>query len=121
MERLWGTFQDRLVSELRLAGAGTIEEANKVLRDYLPNHNRKFAVPAQQPGSAFRGVPVNASDHFCFKYHRTVGLDNVIRIGPHRLQVLLPMVNVALPATGSKSARPSMALFRSSTRNVNSK
>jgi len=88
VERLWGTFQDRLVSELRLAGASTIEEANKALRAYLPNHNRKFAVLAQQPGSAFRSVPVNANDHFCFKYHRTVGLDNVVRIGPHRLQVL---------------------------------
>ena len=26
VERAWGTFQDRLVSELRLAGASTIEE-----------------------------------------------------------------------------------------------
>jgi transposase len=88
VERLWGTFQDRLVSELRLAAASTIEEANQVLRAYLPNHNRKFAVPAQQPGAAFRSVPANADDYFCFKYNRTVGLDNVIRIGPHRLQVL---------------------------------
>jgi hypothetical protein len=30
IERLWGTFQDRLVSEPRLAGAGTVEEANHV-------------------------------------------------------------------------------------------
>jgi len=88
VERLWGTFQDRLVSELRLASASTIEEANEVLRAYLPNHNHKFAVPAQQPGSAFRSVPAHADDCFCFKYNRTVGLDNVIRIGPHRLQVL---------------------------------
>ena len=88
VERLWGTFQDRLVSELRLDGASTIEEANQVLRVYLPKHNRKFAVLAQQPGSAFRSVPANADEYFCFKYNRTVGLDNVIRIGPHRLQVL---------------------------------
>jgi len=87
VERLWGTFQDRLVSELRLAGASTIEQANEVLRVYLPAHNRKFAVPAREPGSAFRSVPANAKEHFCFKYSRTVGLDNVIRIGPHRLQI----------------------------------
>ena len=31
VERLWGTFQDRLVSELRLAGASTLEETNRVL------------------------------------------------------------------------------------------
>jgi hypothetical protein len=95
VERLWGTFQDRLVSELRLAGAGTIEEANKVLQDYLPQHNRKFVVPARQPGSAFRNSPANAESLFCFKYNRTVGLDNVVRIGPHRLQVL--------PANGKSS------------------
>jgi len=88
IERLWGTFQDRLVSELRLSGASTIEEANTVLRAYLPKHNRKFAVPPQQAGSAFRSVPADAQEHFCFRYFRTVGLDNVVRIGPHRLQVL---------------------------------
>ncbi len=88
VERLWGTFQDRLVSELRLAAASTIAEANEVLRVYLPEHNRKFAVPARESGSGFRSVPANAKEHFCFKYIRTVGLDNVIRIGPHRLQIL---------------------------------
>ena len=88
VERLWGTFQDRLVSELRLAAASTMEEANQVLWAYLLEHNRKFAVPARQPGSAFRSVPANAEEHFCFKYVRKVGLDNVIRIGPHRLQLL---------------------------------
>ncbi len=31
IERLWGTFQDRLVSELRLAGVRTLEEANEAL------------------------------------------------------------------------------------------
>lgn len=31
IERLWGTFQDRLVSEMRLSLASTIAEANKVL------------------------------------------------------------------------------------------
>ncbi len=36
IERLWGTFQDRLVSELRLAGARTIDEANRMLGGFLP-------------------------------------------------------------------------------------
>jgi len=88
VERLWGTFQDRLVSELRLANASTMEEANIVLQAYIPNHNRKFAVPAQMPGSAFREAPAKTDDFFCFKYNRTVGQDNVVRIGPHRLQLL---------------------------------
>ena len=46
VERLWGTFQDRLVSELRLAGAKTKEQAQAVLDRVLPEHNRKFSKPA---------------------------------------------------------------------------
>ena len=88
IERAWGTFQDRLVSELRLAGARTLAEANEVLRRYLLGHNQKFAVPASQPGAAFRAPERNLDDLFCFKYPRTVGLDNVVRFGPYRLQVL---------------------------------
>lgn len=88
VERLWGTFQDRLVSELRLAAASTIGEANQVLQIYIPVHNKKFAVPAKQPGSAFREPPANWDEHFCFKYARVVGQDNVVRVGPHRLQIL---------------------------------
>ena len=88
VERLWGTFQDRLVSELRLAGASTISEANEVLKRYLPVHNRKFTVPAAQPGSAFQSSDRDWEAMFCLKYPRTVGMDNVVRFGSHRLQVL---------------------------------
>ena len=90
IERLWGTFQDRLVSELRLANAKTIEEANRVLWDFLPRYNRKFAVPAKEPGSAYRQVGEGfvADEMFCFKHQRTVGADNVVRFEGHRLQVI---------------------------------
>ena len=90
IERLWGTFQDRLVSELRLAGASTREEANKVLWDFLPRYNPRFAVPAAEPGSAYRKPPedFNPDEVFCFKYQRTIGRDNVVRFGEHRLQIM---------------------------------
>ena len=90
IERLWGTFQDRLVSELRLAGASTLEEANQVLWGFLPRYNRRFAVPAAQLGSAYRqpGEGFIPDEVFCFKYYRTVGTDNVVRFGEHRLQIL---------------------------------
>lgn len=88
IERLWGTFQDRLVSEMRLAGASNISEANEVLWRYLPNHNQKFAVPPAQPDSIFHAPGRDWKSFFCLKYQRTVGLDNVVRFGPHRLQVL---------------------------------
>jgi hypothetical protein len=52
VERLFGTRQDRLVVELRLAGADTLETATTVLDAYLPRFNAQFAVPAAQPGGA---------------------------------------------------------------------
>ncbi len=90
IERLWGTFQDRLKSELRIAGAKTTEEANRVLWDFLPRFNQRFAVPAREPGLAYRQVPdsFKPDEAFCFKYQRSVGKDNVVRFGGHRLQIM---------------------------------
>ena len=49
VERGFGTHQDRLVKELRLAGISTLEQANQFLwKVYIPEHNRRFAVdPAE--------------------------------------------------------------------------
>jgi hypothetical protein len=90
IERLWGTFQDRLTSELRRVGAKTLEEANRVLAIFLLEYNRKFGVPAKESGLAYRKVAkgFKAEEYFCFKYPRTVGSDNVIRFGEIRLQIL---------------------------------
>jgi transposase len=90
VERLWGTFQDRLTSELRLAGANNLEEANVVLGEFLPRFNRKFAVKATETGLAFRKVwdGFKAEEYFCYKHPRIVGVDNVVQFGPRRLQVL---------------------------------
>ena len=57
VERLWGTLQDRLVSELRLEGACTAKEANAVLESYRPAHNKRFAIPAQEAHQAWRPSP----------------------------------------------------------------
>ena len=78
IERLWGTFQDRLVSELRLARAKTVDQAQAVLDHYLPQHNRKFAKPAQtQP--AWRKLSSQQIDQaLCFKEKRTVANDNTV-------------------------------------------
>ena len=59
VERLWGTFQDRLVVELRLAGVVDRAGANTFLVDYLARHNARFAVPAADPLSAWRVVPAD--------------------------------------------------------------
>ena len=44
IERLFGTFQDRLVKEMRLRGISTLEEGNQFLEEYLPLYNRRFSV-----------------------------------------------------------------------------
>jgi transposase len=90
VERLWGTFQDRLVSELRLAGAATLEDANRALMDYLPRFDDRFAVPPSQPGTAYRAAEpgICLEGVLCFKYQRTVAKDNTVRLGEHTLQLL---------------------------------
>jgi transposase len=83
VERLWGTLQDRLVSELRLAKACTIDEANAVLARYRGSHNRKFAKPATDCRSAWRTVPARTDlERICsLRYDPQVRNDNTIRAG----------------------------------------
>jgi len=82
VERLWGTLQDRLVSELRLAGARTIADATAVLERYRPVHNRRFAIPPQDTTPAWRPLRRGVDlDRVCsFRYEATVLNDNTIRL-----------------------------------------
>lgn len=57
IERLFKTFQDRLVKEMRLVEAKTKEEANKFLETYLPRYNRRFGVKARQEANLHRQAP----------------------------------------------------------------
>lgn len=90
VERLFGTLQERLVVELRLADARTLEQAPQVVSDYLPRFNAQFVLPATQPGSAYRPLPEysQAEALFCFKYLRTVGADKVVSFAGQRLQIV---------------------------------
>src|SRR5512146_930527 len=54
-ERNFGTWQNRLPQELRLAGISSLDEANRFLRErYSGESNEKFSVAAQERGTAFR-------------------------------------------------------------------
>lgn len=90
IERGFGTLQERLVFELREAGAESADEANGVLEDFLPRFDKRFAVPAAEPGTAYRPFPsdIRPREVFCFKYLRVVGGDNTVGLGEHRLQIL---------------------------------
>jgi transposase len=89
IERLWGTFQDRLVSELRLAGAKTLAEANRVLAEFLPQYNARFAVAPANAVCAYRPLPKSwkLEELFCFKYERQVGNDNVVKLGTRTIAI----------------------------------
>ena len=82
VERLWGTLQDRLVSELRLAKAKTCEQANAVLDRYRPKHNERFAVAAQDATPAWRKVRagLDVARICAFQYEATVLNDNTVRL-----------------------------------------
>ena len=90
VERAAGTFQDRLVTELRLAGATTIDDANRVLNHFLPRFNGRFKVPAQESEVAYRTVDDQTclERFLCFKYRRRVARDNTVRYRWRTLQLL---------------------------------
>ena len=78
IERVWGTFQDRLVSELRLAKAKNFEQAQAVLDRYLPEHNRKFSKPAQAQPAWRKAHSQQIDQALCFKQQRTLANDNTV-------------------------------------------
>ena len=72
-ERMFGTLQKRLPQELRLAGITGIDEANRFLKEvYLPQHNARFALPAEVEGSAFVPFAGALDDILCVQEERTV-------------------------------------------------
>ena len=89
IERLWGTFQDRLVSELRLADACTIEEAGEVLKRVVAEHNRRFHRQPDDPNSVYRKIEkgTDLDALFCFKYKRNVAMDNTVSFFGRTIQI----------------------------------
>jgi len=89
IERLWKTFQDRLRSELRLAKAKTVEQANAVLERFVEEYNRKFSKPARETGNDFRVLPkkVNRERLFSLRYERTVAKDHTVSFGARQIQL----------------------------------
>ncbi len=75
------TFQDRLVTELRLADARTIDQAIAVLQDFRPRCNARFAVHPEHLEAAYRPVSPDPrlSETLCFKHTRKVTRDNTVK------------------------------------------
>jgi transposase len=86
VERLWGTLQDRLVSELRLRGIATREAANAFLPPFVDDFNRRFARPAAT-SPVWRRPPRDLDLVLSCRYRRVVARDNTVRLGPRLLQI----------------------------------
>jgi transposase len=88
-ERLFQTLQDRLPKELALNGIATVQAANVFLRDvYIAAHNARFAVKAEQQGSAFVAIPgVDLHEILCVQEERQVGQDNCVSFNRLKLQI----------------------------------
>lgn len=87
VERLWGVLQDRLVSELRLAEACDLDSANRVLRRFVADYNRRFARRPRETATAWRPAPEHLERICAFRHERVVSNDNVVQWEGRRLQI----------------------------------
>jgi transposase len=87
IERAWRTCQDRLVSELRLARATTLDQANAVLARFCADYNLRFACPAADSARDFRSLPRRFDLARClsFHYRRVVAADHTVTLGAHAI------------------------------------
>jgi transposase len=87
-ERMFGTLQQRLPQELRVAGITSMEAANRFLEEvYLPRHNACFARTPEDAGSAFVPFAGLLADILCIQEERLVGNDNTVRYKSRTLQI----------------------------------
>ena len=116
VERFAGTLQDRLVTELRHAGAATIAEAQEVLDGFLPRFNARFRVQPRQSEPAYRPLEpsLDLGAVLAFRHPRTVARDNTVKYrwrtlqllpGPERTSYARSQVEVVERADGSLSVR----------------
>jgi transposase-like protein len=77
IERLFRTFQDRVVKEMRLRGIRTLGEANQFIEEYLPLYNRRFSVCPKEKDNFHRPLPKGLSldTILCVKTERSLRND----------------------------------------------
>jgi transposase len=94
VERSFGTAQDRVVKEMRLAKVKTIDQANALLDGgLLAKHNRLFAVPPCDSGDAHRavGTAFNVAAILSVQEQRTVANDYTVRFENRHYQLDKPI------------------------------
>ncbi len=88
IERLFNTFQDRLVKEMRLNGVKTIEEANRFLSSYLPVYNERFSVTPKSEEDLHRKLEdIDLDTVLCKKTERSLKNDHTFQLAGKLYQV----------------------------------
>jgi transposase len=80
IERLFGTFQDRLIKEMRLAQVTSLAAANRFLEHYLPLYNQRFRVEPAQATDLHRRLPrqLDLDGVLCIKMQRRLNADSTV-------------------------------------------
>lgn len=90
-ERINGTFQDRLVSELRLKGIDNAHDATAYMNQtFIPRYCRRFGVEPEDTISAWRSPPheTDIRNILCKRFQRTVKNDNTVSVDGQIIQLL---------------------------------
>jgi hypothetical protein len=98
-ERINGSFQGRLVAELRRKGIKTATAATEYLnRVFIPKYAKRFGVAPRDPSPAFKPVPkdIDLRHVLCAKYTRTVANDDTISFNGRCFQLLLTSRRICL-------------------------
>ena len=90
IERLFETFQDRVIKEMRLRKIRSMEEANKFLEHYLPVFAKRFGVPPAKEGDLHRPIPkgIDLDRILCVKTERALRNDFTVAHDKKLYQVL---------------------------------
>ena len=75
VERLFGTLQDRLTKELRLANINSIDKANEFLKIFVPKFNKQFSILPAKKGNL----------HRVLNYHEEKALNSIFSVKSERI------------------------------------
>jgi transposase len=96
IERLFQTLQDRLVPELRLAGAKNYFEANFFLqRSFIPHFNDRFGKAPENSTPAWKALPssIDLREVLCFKEHRLIHQDHTLSVNRCYWRIMNPLTH----------------------------
>jgi Winged helix-turn helix len=102
VERAFGTLQDRLVKELRLARIDTIEAANGWLPTFMADHNRRFAKPPKNVKDLHRRLLAkdNLTEILATRHERSVSANLTVHYD-RMVLILEPNAN-SRPLSGKR-------------------